>query len=161
MQEVRQIRLEEVRLQHPTIPAVCICEDGKMVWLQRILFWLMVKLGCRHPYTKESISYREVCVTRDHSKRLVDMILAEMYEGHPALRNGWRAGMLEIAVGEDVWLQVLRETAPNMPYTAQWPALPVRAPGEAPTMLGLRVTVIPWMSGWVLLPIDRNGVAQC
>lgn len=132
-------------------------EDRGYVWLQKIALWVLKKLGC-YAIKTEQVAVKVVIDT----KKIVDKVmiqdeeLAKLYHyrgsrllvGHEEFREMCRVEMshpLSLSA-QYIWQE--RASTMTEPYKV------------TRTACGLKVTVIPWMRGVLVLPkdFDQNGM---
>lgn len=114
------------------------------VWLQKVLFRILKKLGCESKYTELDVVKTESIYF--DSEDLIRNILEQdrIINKHFNLRHYCR-----IVMGPDEFYKVARQQhAPMQPFS-------INARTEN-KLFGMHIQVIPWMSGILLLPDEED-----
>lgn len=127
--------------------------DLKYVWLQRAAIWVLRKLGCYAMLT-ETTAIRKTLDTTGIAERLwkMDSEVFMIYNRHGE----------HLLVGQQEFADIASGFSMNHPFSVDlqyaW-VEPGRYPPDAipkPSIRGMKVTVIPWMKGMLVLPKGWN-----
>lgn len=116
-------------------------EDRPAHWLQRLCLWTLLKLG--------AFSHREVLTIERHligknGKRFMDRLFEQMRN----LQDGFDREPDHLLIGADDYAELMQEaTREYFHFDAEY----MRG-GRYPKVCGLRVEVIPWMRGVLVMP---------
>ena len=156
-QEVRYVATELSHRQRFIPEHFQLRNDRPHVWLQKAAIWVLRKLGC-YAYLDEQIITKKIIDTHDISKKIVESMKGAVeyahYEGRHLL-----VGYEEFQ--ELAQMEYDRPFSIKVPYyftTSKTPA--DYGPPEYETRVyQMKVTVIPWMKGVLVLPkdFDKNS----
>ena len=126
--------------------------DRGYLWLQRICFRILRAIGAFHQ--TESVTYQRTVVSR---RATMDAIL-RMKDVLAQLGNGGET----LLVGPEEFKQITNSTPPqirpfafDLEYLRHAPPAPDGTP-RRPTVLGMRICIIPWMKGMIVVPRDAG-----
>lgn len=108
-------------------------------WLERALWNLLVRLGAVRPVMEEHIAYTEIILRTDD-------ILREIAQQRSYVFEETDDKPLRIIMGRDKFTQLA-----NLPYDTQM-HYGVILHKDPLTMMGMEITIVPWMTGLVVLP---------
>lgn len=112
-------------------------------WLQRACFWVLRRIGCYH--VSNFSTYRRIVVDRAAS-------VHEIMRQQANLRSSLGTGGEVLLIGAEDWKEILQsEPMFFSPMAFNGHYYVPRYPGDAERK-ELRVCVIPWMRGMVLVP---------
>lgn len=118
------------------------------IWLQRVCFWILRWIGAFH--ATDWTTFRRVTVDRKTS-------LAELFRQQLHLRGQFREGGELLLVGSEDWMEILNE-APlwhsPMAFDGEYyiSTLPSYDGTPRQQKNRMRVCVLPWMRGMVVVP---------
>lgn len=149
--EVRELRNRKVaivswlpRLEQVWTPIHArLLFPGKLAWLGRACFWLIKKIGGEFERKVPTIYYTELMLDLG---KIADAIL----DSEDAVYRIWHEGLTYVLVGhqELLDLQKLEHSILRLDFTPDF-----RGKGDRISVLnGLRVILVPWMKGVVVLP---------
>lgn len=114
---------------------------GKMVWLQKLCFWTLGKLKAQallpHDYVERVVI---------EPLKVMDNIMAQKIN----LLNLGYPSKLEIFIGPEMMDTFVMDNMDYITFTA-----PI---GVNKEIMGMDVTVVPWMEGVLVVPKDRKRV---
>ena len=113
--------------------------DRKMLWLQRICFWVLKKIGARAVRTDLLIKKNTIDI-----KNLFDLVLRQQYE----LYGKYLLESRHLLVGYDEYSKFMDGTL-NSHFAFE---VPKHQLNNGLVVSGMRVTLVPWMSGVLVLP---------
>ena len=123
--------------------AFAVREDRPHLWLQKACCWVMGKLGAYRRDTQTKIEYRTIdadsFVTR----------IAKQRESVFALMN---REPRELLIGAQDYAELMHETMSHHMFS--FDATYMRGEHGVRTVMGLKVRVIPWMRGVLVVPND-------
>lgn len=126
--------------------------DRGYLWLQRICFRILRAIGAFHQ--TESVTYQRTIVSR----RATMDALIRMKDVLAQLGNGGET----LLIGPDEFKQLTNSTAPQIrPFAFDLEYLRHTATGSdgtprRPTVLGMRICIVPWMKGMIIVPKDAG-----
>ena len=118
--------------------------DGSFPWLQRIIFALLRRLGCQSTVTLRG-EIKTAYIERDS-------VIRALLEQQAILREFDRFRPTELFIGSDDYKELMRETS-----RWDYPVTFATEYNSDRQVMGLNVTVVPWMEG-ILIPPPRDRV---
>lgn len=121
-------------------------EKGKVLWLQRALFWVLEKLGCQ----QEKIGYKQVVIdTGDFVERL------KRHRSDVWSRLPLEGGPTELLIGAEDFDELM--SVPGVQCLIQFKAgyevgHRTRRGDTHYRIMDLNVVIVPWMRGMVVMP---------
>jgi len=141
-QEVRFLATTEQRTICDLKDAFELRHDKKFVWLQRVCFWVLKKIGAY--YLKHTVSYSRILIEPD---KFMDKLFKQRCEMEGFYYS--RPSRLFIGAQDYEELMGSSEIRQIMQFDAQyW----VKEEGYRPEIMGLSVTIVPWMKGVLVMP---------
>lgn len=138
------MQMKPIRFTEPN--AYCLTPMRGWVPLQRLVFWFLQKIGCNFINTRDDIK----CVTFN-PKDTMDAIL----KAHHDLIDLAHVEKGEILIGgEDFNKFITQEADLLRPHTFIGPY--AYGDGQGTRILDMKVTVIPWMKGVLVVPARRE-----
>ena len=116
-------------------------EKRGYVWLQKLLFWCLDKIGCEI----EEMAYKTRVIDAD---KFIKRLLAA--ESEVAAQIGYRQSPATLIIGSEDYAELMREE--GFRHMVDFNAEYNYSNGRATTVCGMRVTIVPWMRGMVVLP---------
>ena len=121
--------------------AFSIREDRPHLWLQKACCWVLGKLGAYRVDTQTKIEYRTI-----DADSFITRIVKQR-ESVFALTNHEPR---ELFIGAQDYAELMHETVSAHMFS--FDAVYMRGERGARTVMGLRVRVIPWMRGVLVMP---------
>jgi hypothetical protein len=116
-------------------------EDRPAHWLQKLCVWTLRKLGAFHHSEVVTI---ERHVIGKNGRRFIDRLFEQMRN----LRDAFDREPSRLLIGADDYAELMQEaTREYFSFDAEY----MRG-GRHPKVCGLRVEVIPWMRGVLVMP---------
>lgn len=129
-------RLTELKEWHD---AFCVREDLNYVWLQKACIWILRKIGARATYTEATFNRigfdADEFVTALFAQH--DYIVEEFNYVKPS----------KLYIGPDEFTELTNSPELRDLYTFRTSYDVSNGQGRYPEVIGLKVTVIPWMKG--------------
>jgi hypothetical protein len=140
-------RMAVTRYQPPT-PAHWDLSKLQKKWYWRGIHWLLNRLGGAYlDMVPESYPVKTVEI----DQRDIQTIIGQSQR---AMRLLWNKQATTLIIGPEEFVRFKRELPLEMfSFNAEWP---LGNSGQF-KMAGLRVVVVPWLSGWTLLPDLNEG----
>ncbi len=110
-------------------------------WLQRLCFRFLRWRGCQHQQAVTTFTRRRI-----DPDSVVEALFEQKHSVHEMLGRGGEV----VIIGSDDYAQMMRESQLGSPlcFSASYDY----AAGGHRSAMGLRVVVVPWISGMVVLP---------
>ena len=121
--------------------AFSIREDRPHLWLQKACCWVLEKLGAYRVDTQTKIEYRTIDA---------DSFITLIAKQHSAVFELLNRRPSELLIGAQDYAELMHETASNHMFS--FDATYMRGERGVVTIMGLRVHVIPWMRGVLVMP---------
>ncbi len=116
--------------------------DRPAVWLQRLCFWVLRKLGCyAHLDT--------VRVERHDIGKHGDSFMSRLLARRNAVMGSFEREPTKLLIGSAEYAELMEEAISNSPFN--FDARYMKGDIRNPTVYGLKVEVIPYMRGMLLL----------
>lgn len=125
--------------------AFAVREDRPHLWLQKACCWVLEKLGAYRQDTQTKIKYRTI----DADSFMVR--IAKQRESVFALLN---RRPKELLIGAEEYAELMRETPAHYPFYFE--AQYMRGERGVAQIMGLKVRVIPWMRGVLVVPNEHD-----
>ena len=123
--------------------AFAIREDRPHLWLQKACCWVLGKLGAYRRDTQTKIEYRTIDADSFITR------IAKQRESVFALTN---REPRELLIGAQDYAELMHETMSHHMFS--FDATYMRGEHGVRTVMGLKVRVIPWMRGVLVVPND-------
>lgn len=124
--------------------AFTVRDDRPYLWLQKACCWVLGMLGAYRQDTQKKIEYRTIdaysFMVRIAKQRSV---VFELLNREPK----------ELLIGAEDYAELMRETPAH--YLFDFNAQYVRGERGVAQIMGLKVRVIPWMRGVLVIPPDE------
>lgn len=116
-------------------------EKKGWAWLQRLCFRFLSWRGCQHERAVTSFTRRRIDP---------DMVVEALFKQKRTVTEMLGRGGEIVIIGSEDYAQMMRESELGSPlcFSANYD----HAAGGHRTAMGLRVVVVPWISGMVVLP---------
>lgn len=116
-------------------------EKKGWAWLQRLCFRFLRWRGCQHRQTVTTFTRRRIDP---------DRVVEALFEQKCAVKEMLGRGGEVVIIGTEDYAQMMRESVLGSPlcFSARYN----HGAGGHRTAMGLRVVVVPWISGMVVLP---------
>lgn len=124
--------------------AFAIREDRPHLWLQKACCWVMGKLGAYRVDSQTKIEYRTIDA---------DSFMVRIAKQHSAVFELLNREPKELLIGAEDYAELMRETPAH--YLFDFNAQYVRGERGVAQIMGLKVRVIPWMRGVLVIPPDE------
>lgn len=118
-------------------------KDRPAHWLQKLCIWTLRKLGAFHH--GEVVTFERHVIGKN-GRRFMD----RLFEQRRNLLNGFDREPTRLLIGADDYAELMQEaTREHFHFDAEY----MRGNGDRyPKVCGLRVEVIPWMRGVLVMP---------
>ena len=123
--------------------AFAVREDRPHLWLQKACCWVLEKLGAYRRDTQTKIEYRTI-----DADRFMDRIAKQ----HASVFELLNRRPKELLIGAQDYAELMHEADTHFPFSFS-ASYAVGERGVAQIM-GLKVCVIPWMRGVLVVPKD-------
>ena len=112
-------------------------KDRPHVWLQRACAWVLEKLGAKYEQSREMVERRRI-----RPSSVIEQIYLQRREVLETLGCGGET----LIIGGNDYGQLMREPSINqyLEFRAEY--------NMGRQIMGLKVIVVPWMSGMVVIP---------
>lgn len=137
--EIRMVRLRSVTTWAALQNAYSIRKDRPLVWLQRACCWVLRKLKAWHVAPIETTVERHLIDANTFMERI--------WKSSRALADGFDMKPGRLLIGAEDYCHLMKEVEPStqpFSFDARY--------GYADRYMDLKVEVIPWMRGILLLP---------
>jgi hypothetical protein len=141
-QQVRFLATTEQRTFCDLKDAFELRRDKKYVWVQRACFWVLKKIGAY--YIKHTISYSRIPIEPDK-------FMEKLFKQRVELEDIYYTRPSQLFIGAQDYEELMGspEIRQMLQFNAQyW----VKEEGYRPEIMGLSVTIIPWMKGILVMP---------
>lgn len=155
-QEVRMLRASTTRRLELKPNQYEFNPRGKLVWLQRLCFWVLDRLHCQARDYVETVTYAPL-QGKDIQELVLNSIRTVKHDVNPDIAND-----LVVCIGTKEWCELM-----NLNHIARYfgsfyyntgPYGYYDGWSRQNSPFGIQVAVIPWMSGVVVVP--RDAVAN-
>ena len=123
--------------------AFAIREDRPHLWLQKACCWVMGKLGAYRRDTQTKIEYRTIDA---------DSFITRIAKQRESVFELMNREPRELLIGAQDYAELMHETVSTHMFS--FDAAYMRGDHRNRTVMGLRVRVIPWMRGVLVVPND-------
>lgn len=124
--------------------AFAVREDRPHLWLQKVCCWVLEKLGAYRRDTQTKIEYRTI-----DADRFMDRIAKQRASVFELLNCRPK----ELLIGAQDYAELMHEADTHFPFS--FSASYVVGERGVAQIMGLKVRVIPWMRGVLVLPSDK------
>ena len=123
--------------------AFAIREDRPHLWLQKACCWVMGKLGAYRRDTQTKIEYRTIDA---------DSLITRIAKQRESVFELTNREPRELLIGAQDYAELMHETVSTHMFS--FDAAYMQGDHRNRTVMGLRVRVIPWMRGVLVVPND-------
>lgn len=124
--------------------AFTVREDRPHIWLQKACCWVLGKLGAYRQDTQTKIEYRTIDA---------DSFMVRIAKQHSAVFELLNRRPKELLIGAQDYAELMHETESHHMFS--FDATYTRGEHGGRTVMGLKVRVIPWMRGVLVVPNDE------
>ena len=125
--------------------AFAVREDRPHLWLQKACCWVLGKLEAYRQDTQTKIEYRTIDA---------DSFMVRIAKQHSAVFELLNRRPKELLIGAQDYAELMHEADTNFPFSFR-ASYAVGERGVAQIM-GLKVRVIPWMRGVLVVPNEHD-----
>ena len=123
--------------------AFAIREDRPHLWLQKVCCWVLGRLGAYRRDTQTKIEYRVIDA---------DSFITRIAKQRESVFELTNREPRELLIGAQDYAELMHETVSTQMFS--FDAAYMRDERGDRTVMGLRVRVIPWMRGVLVVPND-------
>src|ERR1700760_835201 len=138
-------RISEVKVLQDTFE---LRPERPAVWLQRVCLWVLRKLGCFA--STDVIRYE-----RHHIGKNGERFMQRLLKAKNAIQGSLEMKPTRLLIGSEQYAELMEEMVSKAPFA--FDSQYYIGGYDRPTVIGLRVEVIPWMRGILLLPPDSTA----
>lgn len=124
--------------------AFAVREDRPHVWLQKVCCWVLRKLGAYRIDTQTKIEYRTIDA---------DTFMDRIAEQRASVFELLNCQPKELLIGAQDYAELMHEA--DIPFPFSFSASYAVGERGVAQIMGLKVRVIPWMRGVLVLPPDK------
>ena len=124
--------------------AFAVREDRPHVWLQKVCCWVLRKLGAYRVDTQTKIEYRTIDA---------DTFMGRVAKQHASVFELLNRRPKELLIGAQDYAELMHEANTHFPFS--FSASYVVGERGVAQIMGLKVRVIPWMRGVLVVPPDE------
>lgn len=124
--------------------AFTVREDRPHLWLQKVCCWVLGKLGAYRQDTRTKIEYRTIDA---------DSFMVRIAKQRAEVFKLLNRAPKELLIGAEEYVELMRETPAHYPFNFE--AQYMRGERGVAQIMGLKVRVIPWMRGVLVVPPDE------
>ena len=121
--------------------AFSVREDRPHLWLQKACCWVLEKLGAYRVYTQTKIEYRTIDA---------DSFITLIAKQHSAVFELLNRRPSELLIGAQDYAELMNEADTNFPFWFR--ASYMVSEGGVRQIMGMKVRVVPWMRGVLVMP---------
>lgn len=118
--------------------------DRPLVWLQRVCLWMLRRLGC-------FVSVNDIRIERHVFGKKGRTFMERLWERRMSILGTFDMQPTRLLIGPEEYAEIMHEAVSTASFGFDAEYGVGNGPLRQPTVMGLRVEVIPWMRGMLLL----------